>query len=232
MQEIDIFGITVKDYDQKETIQLLNRYLDNGGLNLVSYLNTQMLIDAENVENCREWISNLDMTIPAESEILKTAGIKDDKRLKEVGSGVIIKTLVHKLSKNKLPVYLITRTQSEMDALEKELKEIQGYLNIVGRFTLAENDGVAAELTKEREDVMVNDINGLVPKAIISRLEFTKQLRLMNEHKKRINAELWLGLIPGIRLQGLRKHGKMRLNSFFYKKLFSRKFMKYQNDKS
>ena len=232
MQELDIFGMTVKDYDQKETIQLLNRYLDNGGLNLVSYLNTQMLIDSENIENCREWISELDMAIPAEPEILKTAGKMDEKRLKEVGSGVIIKTLVHKLSKNRLPVYLIARTQSDLTALQKEIKELQGYLNVVGTFTLLENDGISMELTAEREDMMVNDINDLVPKAIISRMDFATQLRLMHEHKKRINAELWLGLIPGIRLQGLRKHGKMRLNAFFYKKLFSRKFMKYRNAKS
>lgn len=227
MQEFSIFGIHVKDYTQKESLHLLGEYLNNGGLNTVSYLNTQMLIDSEKDEQCQEWLNSLDMTIVAEPEIIKASGQADYSRLKEVETGFILKSLVHKITKQKLTTYLITDNAVGMMELERGLRQMQPSMKVGGRFVLEEE-----MLLTSHEDAMVNDINDIAPTVIISRLPFKQQVRLMADNRRRINAELWLGLLYNVSLHGTRIKHSGFLNSFFYKRLFSRKVAKYYGNRN
>lgn len=225
MQEFTIFGIRVKDYTQKETIKILSEYLDNGGLNTVSYLNTEILVEAEADEESKHGLTDLDMTIIAEPDIMKAANYVDHARLKEVGNGYIMKNLIHKIAKLRMEVYLITDSNQSMIELEKEIKELQPSIKICGRFILEEH-----QQEVNQEDVMVNEMNDVTPTVIFSRLPFQKQLRIMSQNKKRINAELWVGLLQGVKLLGNKKHARTKINSFFYRKLFHRKIQRYKSD--
>lgn len=227
MQEFTIFGIHVKDYTQKESLHLLGEYLNNGGLNTVSYLNTQMLVDSEKDEQCQEWLNSLDMTIAAEPEIIKAGGQADTNRLKEVGTGHILKNLIQKITRQKLTTYLITDSNASMIELERELRQLQPSMKVGGRFVLDDE-----MQSSSREDAMVNDINDVAPTVIISRLPYKEQIRLMADNKKRINGELWLGLLCNVSLHGTQMQRGGFLNSFFYRKLFSRKVSKYNNDRN
>lgn len=227
MQEFTIFGIHVKDYTQKESLHLLGEYFNNGGLNIVSYLNTRMLVDSEHDEQCRAWLNALDMTVIAEPEILKAAGQVDDNRIREVETGFIMKSLIHKITKQKLSTYLVTDSSTAMIELERELRQIQPSMKVGGRFILEEEMQTAS-----KEDAMINDINDVAPTVIISRLPFKQQIRIMSDNKKRINGELWIGLLQDVSLQGQKSRARTFLDSFFYRKLFSRKMTKYNQDKN
>ena len=73
MKKIHILGVAIRDYTLKESLTLTDEYLKNGAMNTVLFVSAKMLLAAGENPELKEWIESMDMTVCAETDILRAA---------------------------------------------------------------------------------------------------------------------------------------------------------------
>lgn len=224
MKKINLLGILLTDYTLKESIKLSNQFLNDGALSTISFVSTQILVEAlENPEQV-EWLESMDMTICEEVDILRASDNATRNRIREVENGEFLQEFLRRLAWNRKSVFLLSDSDKHMEQLKADLFMLQGRLIIIGEYILNEFSGGV--------DSLVNEINDIVPNVIISRFSYPIQEQLMFENKKMINAGIWLGL-PEHRMVQTRKGLRMsKLLSIFYKKVFKHRVSQYNDKKA
>lgn len=223
MKQMDLLGIHLKDYNTKESIKMATNFLKSGALNTISYVSTQILVEAAEHPEQKTWIEEMDMTICGEADILRASGINNKLRYHEVENDDFMKEFMKKLVRLKKSVYVIANTENNLENLRSELLEYQPNLQIVGT-SVIENQEIM-------EDALINEINDIVPGVIISCIPFPYQEEFMSRNKKRINAEVWLGLMEHRKSRKKARIANGKITMYFYKRLFRKRVSKYQSDK-
>lgn len=220
MKKINLLGIALTDYTLREALKLSNEYLYNGALSTISYISTQILVEAAEHEEQKSWLEAIDMTICGETDILRAAEMETRNRIREVENDEFLKEFIHKLARNKRKVYLIAGNEEEINKLEKYLKAYSPELLIVGNYTV--------DFETLNRDNLINDINDIVPNVIISRLPYPMQEQLMHESKMLINADIWLALLEHAHIHTQKRNTFVKITNLLYRKLFHRKVNQYR----
>lgn len=221
MKKTNVLGITLTIPAVKEAMSQVDKYLRNGGINIIGYLSTKILVDAGEDENLKNYIENMDFTICAETDILHAAGETNRNRLKEIENDEFIKSIMRKLVRGRHSVYLVADTQEKLQELERDLHYYQPNFTTVGTYALDELQG--------DEDYIVNAINAKAPDVIISRAESPRQEQFIYENKMKINAELWLALCENISMSGQKAGGFLKISNYINRKIFLRRVNNYDD---
>lgn len=224
MKQINILGITLKDYTLRESLKLMNGYLYNGALNTIFYISTQSLVEALENSEQREWLESMDLTICGEADILRAANISIRSRINEVEDDSFFTECLRKICKSKKKVYLISNTPEGIESLKTEIENTQSNIKIVGSYAIEDiSNGV---------DILINDINCVVPNVIISSMPNAMQEQLIFENKLRINANVWLALLEKKVGNRKKRIGIYSLSEIFYKRIFNKRVSHYKKKRS
>lgn len=186
MQKINLLGMSLTDYSQREAIGITDRFLGSGSLNTILFVSAKILVGAGISEKQKEWIEAADLIAWSDAEIVRQAGIKARDRIHEVENQEYLKEVLKRLGRGKKPVYLLAKSEEELEKLEYDLRSFRDDLNIVEK-------GIAGD-ERAQWDNEANRINALAPVAIISRMPFERQAEIVEEMKNFLNAEIWLAL--------------------------------------
>lgn len=215
--------MSLTDYSLREAIGITDRFLGSGSLNTVLFISAKILVGAGTFAEWKTWIGDADLIIWSDPEIVRQAGIKAKDRIHEVENQEYIKEVLKRLGKGKKPLYLLAESEEDLEKLEADLGQIREDLMIAGR-------GVAGGMQEEWDDE-ANRINAIAPAAIISRIQFERQGRLMNGMKKILNADVWLALDYQMVLGSRRVPFLKKLLSKWYHHLFQRQMNEYYHAK-
>ena len=219
MKKINLLGISLTDYSLKESLKLSNQYINNGALNTISVISTQILVEAAENPQHKEWIESMDLTVFGETDILRAADNATRNRLREVENGEFLQKFFHRIAKSRKTVYLLSNSEQQMIYLRERVLELQPGMNIVGQYILEDiNTGT---------DSFINEINDIVPNVIISRFPYPLQEQLMYENKMKINANVWIALPEHSVIQTRKGMRSSKVLEWFYRKLFYRRVSKY-----
>lgn len=186
MKEISILGVSIKERSLKESLALTDSFLKNGALNTILYVSAKMLLAAGKNPEQKEWIESMDMTLCTEPDILRAADAATMSRIREVENNAYLKEIVRRLSKSGLSVYLLTEKEADLERLRQRLQQVGPALNIVAEDSL--------ETVGDDTERLVNHLNDVAAKVIISMIPFPKQEMIIAQNKNYINAEIWLAL--------------------------------------
>ena len=150
---------------------------------------------------------------------MRQAGVRDRDRIHEVENQDYIKEVLKRLDRGKKPLYLLAESEEELERLEADLRAIREDLIVAGA-------GVVSGMQEEWDDE-ANRINALAPAAVISRLQFERQGRLIEGMKKILNADIWLALDHQMVLGSKKVPFLRRLLSKWYHLLFQRQIQEY-----
>lgn len=187
MKELNILGVSIREYSLKESLKLTDTYLKNGAMNTVLFVSAKMLMAAGQNSELKEWIESMDMTVCAESDILRVADVATMSRVREVENNAYLKEVVRRIFKGGKSVYLLTEKEEDMEKLKEQLKEAGPALKVV-----AEN---SLEAVEENVENLVNHMNDIAANVIISMIPFPKQEMIIAQNKNYINSEVWLALL-------------------------------------
>jgi len=225
MKVIDVLGMHITDYSIKEAIKLALKYAGSGAMNTIFYVSSQVLLDAGDNPQQKEWLQSMDLILYGEPTVLDVLGERSRERKNEIKQDEFLHEFIKKIARGKQGVYLILDTQEKADALEQYLTELHGSIQIVGKY-IWEDD------TSKAED-LVNELNDVSPDVIISKLPNVVQQRLICENRRMINAHVWVALLYE---RVINKKKKVtfgsKLDWMFYKRLFKRKVNKYEIEKA
>ncbi len=211
MKEIQVLGVRVKDGSLRESLKLADGYLRNGALNTVVYLSSKLLVDAGSNELQKEWIEKADLTVFGDPTIMRS--IKSaEHRIHEVEEDIFLSEFLKKIVRMNRSVFLLTDTKERLNSLKNELHGYQDNITIVGEYVF--------DIRTDSFESLMNEINGATPSVVISRVSYEDQARFMEESRKFLNADIWIGLLDhpaGIKTQKSRFAKLMRT---FYRGIF------------
>lgn len=218
---MQVLGVELQDYTVREAMRKAEVFLHDQKLNTIAYITTRGLMAAEDSPELKAFLSNIDLTVAADSDILHAAGIENRNRIKEVENDEFMEEFLKKLVRGKRSVYLLTGTKEQLVALEECLKSYQQSLRIVGKFSLD-------ELEKE-EDWLINEMNAQMTEVVISNISSPQRESFFENNHMKMNARIWLMLKDKVVHATRKKSVLWRLPDMVSKKLFRRKVVKYQN---
>ena len=184
MNTFQVLGITLTDHSVREAMRLADTYLEDGAVSTICYITAGGLLEAENRPETKEFLENMNLTVPADTEVLKAAGIQSRARLREVAGGDFLKQFLHKISAKGKKVVLLSDSQENLAKLKKGLLSFQANLRLTGGFAL-EDAGSDA-------DSLINDLNVLEPDILISNLEYPAREEFFSEHHMKLHTQIWL----------------------------------------
>lgn len=222
MNKINILGITIKDYTLKEALKNADRYMKSGALNTIGYISSKLLIAAANgSDTWKEWLEAFDMTVCTDADILCAGEEISKSRIREIEENSFLIEFLKKAAKEKRSIYLLADTEERLERLETGLRQMQDNLNMAGKSVLPYVEDI---------DGFINEVNGIVPDVIISRIPSPTQERLIHENKNRINAGVWLALLEENKIGTRRDPRSGRIMGYIYARLFRKKVEKYHNE--
>ena len=189
MQKYNILGLTLCDYNVREALRNTDKYLKNGALNTVAYISGTLLAQVSKDEKLTEYLERIDMTMCMDPDILEAAGIAGRSRVREIDEKMYFRGLLRKLARIRGSVYLMADSEENLETLKEVVLGYQENLNICG-------SGVYEQFGEQPER-LVNELNDIAPKVIISGMPFGVDFYIMAEYKTYVNAELWLSLPAG-----------------------------------
>ena len=186
IKKVDILGIQLDNYTVREAIMCVERYLSNDVLNTIESISLQMLIDSENNPVLKKVISSLDLAVIGEKEIIQAAGLESLQRIRETEENDFYFEFFKRIERNKKSVFLLGETQEKTDALKAELNEDFPKLIFAGEYAI---ENCIGDL-----EAVIKDMNATTPDVIISVLPSPLQEEFLNEHRDKMNANIWYGI--------------------------------------
>ncbi|MBQ7581931.1 MAG: WecB/TagA/CpsF family glycosyltransferase [Lachnospiraceae bacterium] len=223
MKEMHVFGMELKDYSVKEAMRMVDAFLQDAKVNIISFLSPEILMEAGEDEEMRSRLSSIDLTVPVSTEILKAAGIGGRSRLAEVEEGRFYKELLKKLSNEKRTAFILTEKEETVEPFVAYLSEAAPGLKIVGHYAFENLTG--------DPDIVVNEINSTFPDIVLSRLSSPKQEQFACEQNAKLNARLWIALREDF-VTRYRKNpsGFEKWRQAIRTKLFRRRVLRFTNE--
>lgn len=221
MRQMQVLGVELQDYTVREAMRKTDVFLRDQKLSTIAYITTRGLMATEESPELRTFLSNLDLTVAADSDILHAAGIENRNRIKEIENDEFMEEFLKKLVRGRKSVYLLTGTKDQLVQLEECLKSYQHSLRIIGRFSLD-------ELEKE-EDWLINEMNSQMTEVVISNISSPQRESFFENNHMKMNAHIWLMLKDKVVHSAHKKNVLWRFADMLSGKLFRRKVVQYQN---
>lgn len=221
MKNINVLGVRLNDLTVREAIKLVSVYLNSESLNTISFVSTNLLLEARDSDSLRESIEGMDIIVPTKPDIIKASGYRE----REISNNVFMHEFLKKLSREKRRIFIVGATEEDQVAIREALLRINDKLVFFGCFSFAEQEGA--------EDALINEINSVLPDVVISQIDSPRQEEFVNAAKQKVNARIWLSLQKENILVAPTGQIKRRsIKDFFDRILFKRVVNKYDSEKN
>jgi len=203
VKKIEVLGMELHNYPLRESMTLVETFLNNTVLNTIEEVSFAMLLSASEDERVKEAISGIDLTIPGETEILVQAGERNSSLINDIEEDRFFREFLKRVVRNYKNVFLLCNTPDEIDRLKTYITSIDDRVKIAGQAFMEEP---YSELS------IINEINSASPDVILSTLSSPLQELFIHEQKKRLYASVWYGMND--RFKKLQGTERFRYNFF------------------
>ncbi len=224
MQKVNILGLELNDHTKKESIEMAQWFLNNGTLDVVLYVDHDVLTEAGSDEELCRWLESAGLTQWASLDILEAAGVAGNGRCREVENREFLGDLLHMAERDHKTVFLLSDSDGQIEYLRRTLRQIQPDLMIAGA-TIAGSDD--EEIKND-----INEINSVSPAIVIARMDLRKQLKWLHGSDNMVNAALWLGMPPDMQIIIKKDRFLSGIRRRFVRMFFSRKVHRYSSKKT
>ena len=132
-KKINVLGVELDNYQVDEAMEMVSEYMQNDLLNTIGIVTMQMLLLADEDEQWKTYLKDLDMSIIGETEILTAAGIEEDGTLyEEIETNEFIARLFWYLIQTGSRIFVLGETEDEVESLEKYLQETYPGIQVAG----------------------------------------------------------------------------------------------------
>ncbi len=182
---VKIMDIDVDMMTNDVFIQKMNEYLMDDKLNVIFFASTELLNRAVEDESYRALVEQADLFLPGEEALLSAYHVD----VLEAGGMVVscksFGMMLENLWKEERSMYIIAKSESEIELLESWCKRMQPELRVVG----------SCAYDPEIEDAaLVNEINSHMPDMLLLDLATGIQEQWIMEHKVMLGSKLCIAI--------------------------------------
>lgn len=212
------------DYTIRESMKKVDTFFRDRKVGTIAMITMRGLLAAHEDEAIKNWMGNIDLTIPADAEILRAGNIAFHSRIRDVENNTFVTEFFKKIVRQKKNVYLLSDNQTELDKLKNDILSYEEDVRIVGSFCLdsTENDG----------DYVVNEINMTFADVLISNLGTPGRESFFTDNHMKLNVAIWMMVRPDVDLADKGKGFFVTLHKRMVKKIFSARLLRYHKNNS
>ncbi len=212
------------DYTIRESMKKVDTFFRDRKVGTIAMITMRGLLAAHEDETIKNWMGSIDLTIPADAEILRAGNIAFHSRIRDVENNTFVTEFFKKIVRQKKNVYLLSDNQTELDKLKNDILSYEEDVRIVGSFCLdsTENDG----------DYVVNEINMTFADVLISNLGTPGRESFFTDNHMKLNVAIWMMVRPDVDLADKEKGFLMTLHKRLVKKIFSARLLRYHKNNS
>lgn len=219
-ETIRVLDVNINNYSAKQAMKASVGYMGTAVTNVVELATMEALMCAREEPEFREIISQSDLVLPGQKEILEASGNTDGRLLREVEDQTYLRMFLKYLHRNHCRVYLLVETDEEVDELTECMTSAYRGMQIVGAARVAESSS--------DDDMLVNAVNGGEVDCVISVLPSPVQEKFIARNRSLINARMWLGAGKVMEAIYKERSGRSKVFSFFIRLFFKREARKNQ----
>lgn len=218
-ETISVLGTNLKYISREDVSPLMEEYLNTDMLHTMCVVTKEMLVYAEEHPEYRESLEEMDLHAVIDKDIFTAAGITEESLLKTAEDWEIWNLFVETAAKEKKTCFLLAQSEEELSELESTLKAQYPDLTVAGSY--------AAERAGGEPEIIVNEINGILPDVVLSAMEQPYQELFIHEQKQKMGTKVWFGFrqVTG---RG-RIAGDNWLSRLIDKTVFNRKVQQYNS---
>lgn len=222
-EKIEVLGIRMDCLGAKEAMLLAMQFMENDSVDTIEIMSMDVLMKGQEDSDWQNWTKEVKLLLPGESEILEAAEIHDRQKLKETGNRVFLKMFLKYLQKNRKRVYLLAETGEQIERAEGAIRRYNRGIRITGHALL--------EPDHNREEEVINEINGTETDCIISVLSSPYQEEFISRNKTLLNIKIWFGCGAMLERSYDDRQTLDKIRHFFRKTMFQRRVEKQQKEK-
>lgn len=222
-EKIEVLGIRMDCLTAKEAMLQAMRFMEDDPVDTIEIITMDSLMNNQEDET---WISRakeFKLILPGEVEILEAAEIHDRVKLKETENRIFLKMFMKYLQKNQKRIYLLADTEEELIRAENAIRHYNRGIRISGHACLDPADN--------REEEVVNDINGTETDCVLSVLSSPYQESFISRNKTLLNTKLWFGCGSMLSRSYDDRKVLQQIRHFFRKTMFRRQVEKQQKER-
>ena len=217
-ERMNILDIELDKMTAKEAMRHFVEYIDPEPAEVMEFVTAESLMQMDEVSGIKKEVCGFELVLPADTTLLKTAGISDKKILKDTENSVLIKMMFRYLHKNHKRIYLLVDTQEDgrkvYEYFEKHYPGIQ-----IG--------GIAKVVQEDRaDDMIVNAINGADIDCVVSYMSSPLQEDFISKTRNQLNIRIWLGLGKEVPVLKHLRTKQVVLSRFIMKKILQKEVEK------
>ncbi len=182
---VKIMDIDVDMLSNDVFIKKINEYLTQDKLQVILFASTELLNRAVEEEEYRKYVDMAELFLPGEEALLSAHHADVLKAGDMVVSCKSFGLVLEKLKKEDRSIYIVSKSDNDVEVLKGYCKRMQPELRIVGSCTYDESLDDAA---------VVNEINSHIPDILLVDLKTGEQEKWIMEHASQLNARLCIAI--------------------------------------
>lgn len=210
--KIDIFDVKLDVLTAKETMRRVIGFMEGETVNTIEIVALETLMQGQDNPDWKSQMSRMNLVLPGDTEIFEAAGVKNQNSIKDLDKGTFFRMFLKYLQKNKKSVFLLAGMENELEKLKIILKPYKSGIEIAGTAILPEGSGMEANV--------INLMNGAEADCILSALQYPQQASFIIDNSGLIDARLWVGCAPMLKIMSQNEETGGRLRHFILKKIF------------
>lgn len=222
-EKIEVLGIEMDCLTAKEIMLRAMQFIENDPVDTIEMMTMDSLMNNREDETWVTRAGEFKLVLPGESEILEAAEVRDRIKLKETENRVFLKMFMKYLQKNQKRVYLLADTEEEIAQAEAAIRRYNRGIRLTGQACLNSDDN--------REEEVVNDINGTETDCVLSVLSSPYQESFISRNRTLLNTKLWFGCGPMLSRSYDDRKIFQQIRHFFRKTMFRRQVERQQKEK-
>ena len=210
---IEVMGVVLDCLTAKEAMLRAMQFMENDLVDTIEILSMKDLMNGREDTEWQDLVDECGLVMPGEAEILKAAEAGGGNVERETGNHIFIKLFLKYLQKNQKKIFLLADTDEDLQHAADALRRYGRGIRLTGSGIIKPDDN--------REESVVNEINGTETDCILSVLGSPYQEQFVGRNRALLNAKVWLGCGAVFRDGYKARRPTGRVKHFFRKFLFS-----------
>ena len=218
---MNVLGVELSILPVQGAMAKMDKNLRQGGLYVIQYLSIDLLTRAEQDEELRDCINQIDLKLIGEKSLLDVIGNKDRVREREVSENEFMKAFLKRMAREHYPVFLLCDDEEKVERLTNYLNNHYREARIIDTYSMENWFG--------DYDEIVNRINGSGADVVITVLESPFRETFVAHNRNKLSPSVWFGLGEKQVEEFLEHHKTSFLWELFRQTMFKRRVNKYKD---
>lgn len=222
-KRIQVLGIDIDNHTVRESMFLLEEYVNSDGLNLTGVVTADLLMQAADVPELRKLLEMMDLHIIGDVTVLEVLEESYDQQAGEIQRCDLEEVFLNSLIRKRKKIFWISDSDSDLPVLNNYMQENYPKLEIGGSFC-----GLVEE---ENLESVINEINSVAPDVIFIQTADWMRLGMLLQAKNQLNAKLRICMVYRVKSKFWSPNKFSKIKSLIDQTMFRRRAVKYEVNK-